>query len=291
MNIKFFPMVALLALAACSSDEKPADAYGNFQALEYTISAESNGRLLALLADEGQHVTNEAVLAVVDSVDLSLRRAQLISQQAAVAARTAPLEAQKRVYNQQIENLERDRVRISRMLKEGAATQKQLDDVEGSIKLAERQIQALEAQFSSLHSETVAIGSQIEQSEEAIRRCTVKSPIEGTILEVYVRKGEFVNVGKPLFTIADLKTLDLKVFVSGDQLVSMKIGQHVKVYVDGFADHRQLTGIVTWISSEAEFTPKTIQTRQERVNLVYAMKVRVANDGTLKIGMPGEIRL
>ncbi|MDD2962822.1 MAG: efflux RND transporter periplasmic adaptor subunit [Bacteroidales bacterium] len=291
MKVKFIIPAVLLAVAACSTKEKPADAFGNFEALEYTVSAESNGRVISQLTDEGRVVAKDSTLAIIDTLDLSLRGDQLASQHTAVIGRATPLEAQKMVYNQQIDNYNRDRERFMRMLKDGAATQKQLDDIEGAIKLAERQIGAVDAQFSSLHSEAAAISSQIEQVKEAVRRCVIKSPIDGTVIESYVRKGEFVNVGKALFKIADLKSLDLKVFVTGDQLASIKLGQQVRVYVDGFESGRELSGTVTWISSEAEFTPKTIQTRKERVNLVYAVKVRVANDGSLKIGMPGEVRL
>lgn len=291
MKVKFIIPAVLLAVAACSTEEKPADAFGNFEALEYTVSAESNGRVISQLTDEGRVVAKDSTLAIIDTLDLSLRGDQLASQHTAVIGRATPLEAQKMVYNQQIDNYNRDRERFMRMLKDGAATQKQLDDIEGAIKLAERQIGAVDAQFSSLHSEAAAISSQIEQVKEAVRRCVIKSPIDGTVIESYVRKGEFVNVGKALFKIADLKSLDLKVFITGDQLASIKLGQQVRVYVDGFESGRELSGTVTWISSEAEFTPKTIQTRKERVNLVYAVKVRVANDGSLKIGMPGEVRL
>jgi HlyD family secretion protein len=291
MKVKFIVPAVLLAVAACSTEEKPADAFGNFEALEYTVSAESNGRVISQLTDEGRVVAKDSTLAIVDTLDLSLRGDQLASQHTAVVGRATPLEAQKMVYNQQIDNYNRDRERFMRMLKDGAATQKQLDDIEGAIKLAARQIGAVDAQFSSLHSEAAAISSQIEQVKEAVRRCVIKSPIDGTVIESYVRKGEFVNVGKALFKIADLRSLDLKVFVTGDQLASIRLGQQVRVYVDGFESGRELSGTVTWISSEAEFTPKTIQTRKERVNLVYAVKVRVANDGSLKIGMPGEVRL
>lgn len=284
-------MAGLSLLAACGTKEKPADAFGNFEALETTISAEANGKVVFCNADEGDLVEANQLLAITDTVDFILRKAQLSSQQAAIEAKNEPLEAQKRVYQQQIENLTRDRDRFARMVKEGAATQKQLDDVEGAIKMAARQIDAITAQFTSLNSETAAISSQIEQANEAIRRCRLTAPVKGTILEAYVKQGEFVNAGKPMFKLADLSALDLRVYISGSQLATVKIGQQVKVYVDGLSDSANLTGVVTWVSSEAEFTPKTIQTREERVNLVYAIKVRVNNDGSLKIGMPGEVRL
>lgn len=284
-------IAGLALMAACGTKEKPADAFGNFEALETTISAESNGKVVVCTVAEGDAVEEGQLLAITDTVDFILRKAQLISQQAAVTAKQEPLEAQKLVYQQQIENLTRDKDRFTRMVKEGAATQKQLDDVEGAIKLATRQIGTIDAQFGQLYSEIAALSSQIELAAEAIRKCRHTAPVEGTILEAYVKQGEFVNAGKPMFKLADLSGLDLRVFVGGDQLAGVKIGQQVNVYVDGLADSSNLTGTVIWVSSEAEFTPKTIQTREERVNLVYAVKVRVKNDGSLKIGMPGEVRL
>lgn len=283
-------IVCVFFLAACGNGEKPADAFGNFEAQEYTISAESNGKVIMCGATEGMAVDSANRLALIDTIDFSLRRSQLISQREAIIAKASPLEAQKGVYEQQIENLQKDKQRFEKMSIEGAATQKQLDDIDGAIKLAAKQAEAVAAQFASLGSETSAVSRQIDQVNESIKRCNVVSPVKGTILEAYVRQGEFVNVGKPLFKIANLEELDLRVYFSGNQLASIRIGQEVKVYIDGDSAKYQLTGRITWISQEAEFTPKIIQTRKERVNLVYAVKVRVTNDGRLKIGMPGEVR-
>ncbi len=284
-------IVCVFLLAACGNGDKPADAYGNFEAQEYTISAESNGKVVECKTNEGMAVDSSGRIALIDTIDFSLRRLQLKSQREAIIAKASPLEAQKRVYEQQIENLLKDKMRFEKMLLDGAATQKQLDDIDGAVKLATKQAEAVVAQFASLNSESLAVSSQIDQITESINRCYVVSPVKGTILEAYVRQGEFVNIGKPLFKIANLEELDLRVYFSGDQLASIRIGQEVKVYIDGDSTNNRLSGRITWISQEAEFTPKIIQTRKERVNLVYAVKVRVKNNGSLKIGMPGEVRL
>ena len=284
-------IACILLLAACGKGEKPADAFGNFEAQEYTVSAESNGKVVICETTEGMSFDSGSRLALIDTIDFSLRKLQLISQRAAIIAKASSLEAQKNVYEQQIVNLRKDKVRFEKMSMDGAATQKQLDDIDGSISLAYRQKEAIEAQFASITAETSAVTSQIDQVSESVRRCNVVSPVEGTILEAYVKQGEFVNIGKPLFKIAKLEELDLRVYFSGDQLAAIKVGQEVKVYIDGDSTKSQLTGKISWISSEAEFTPKIIQTRKERVNLVYAVKVHVENDGRLKIGMPGEVRL
>jgi len=292
MKKTFYVYIAgIVALTSCGSNEKPADAFGNFEAREYTVSSESNGKIVQCSVTDGDLVETKSVLAITDTVDLILKKAQLISQRSAVSGKAASLQAQKMVYEQQIANLTKDQNRISRMVKDGAATQKQLDDVDGAILLAKCQIDAVETQFGPLYEEVDALSRQIDQISESVRRCSVTSPVSGIILEAYVKQGEFVNVGKPMFKLADLSELDLRVFVAGDQLASFKIGQQVSVYIDGETQTAQRTGTVVWVSSEAEFTPKTIQTREERVNLVYAVKVRVKNDGTLKIGMPGEVRL
>lgn len=287
----YFYIAGIVMLVSCGKSEKPADAFGNFEAREYTVSSESNGKIIQCAVTDGDPVEAMEVLAITDTVDLNLRKAQVISQRASVSGKAVSLQAQKGVYEQQIANLTKDQVRLSRMIKDGAATQKQLDDVDGAILLAKRQIEAVDAQFGPLREEVDALSRQIDQIGESILHCSVKAPVSGVILEAYVRQGEFVNVGKPMFKMADLSELDLRVFVSGDQLASFKIGQQVNVYIDGDNEALQRTGTVVWVSSEAEFTPKTIQTREERVNLVYAVKVRVKNDGGLKIGMPGEVRL
>ena len=178
------------------------------------------------------------------------------------------------------------------MLQDGAATKKQLDDIAGQIAVIDRQIESTQTQFTSIKSELDVLKTQMTSTQDLVDRCTVESPATGTILETYIEQGELAGPGKPLFKLADLDNLMLKVYVSGAQLPNVKIGQEMEVLVDKNAEENQsFTGEVVWISSEAEFTPKIIQTKEERLKLVYAVKVKVQNDGTLKIGMPGEVKL
>jgi HlyD family secretion protein len=183
-----------------------------------------------------------------------------------------------------------DQARLSKMFKEGAATQKQLDDIEGQIALAQKQRSAYAAQIAAIEKNAAAVGAQEKVLEDQIRKAVVKAPISGTILEKYVQTGELATPGKPLYKMANLDTLTLRVYVSGKQLSQVKIGGIVKVMIDAESGLKEMSGRIEWVSPEAEFTPKIIQTREERVKLVYAVKVLVPNDGSLKIGMPGEIK-
>jgi HlyD family secretion protein len=194
------------------------------------------------------------------------------------------------VTDQQVKNLQVDQARLSKMFKEGAATQKQLDDIEGQIALAQKQRSAYAAQIAAIEKNAAAVGAQEKVLEDQIRKAVVKAPISGTILEKYVQTGELATPGKPLYKMANLDTLTLRVYVSGKQLSQVKIGGIVKVMIDAESGLKEMSGRIEWVSPEAEFTPKIIQTREERVKLVYAVKVLVPNDGSLKIGMPGEIK-
>lgn len=290
----YFFIITLLAgltIAGCKSGDKLPDAYGNFEANEVTVSAEAQGRILSFRLNEGAIIGLADTLGWIDTTDLGLKRRQLLHQITAMRAKFTSLDAQAAVYTQQMENLQKDKSRFDNMLKEGAATRKQVDDIESAILLATRQAQAVKAQYASLHAEIAALGDQLRQVEEALKRCRIVSPADGTVLVKYLNECEMAHIGKPLFRIADLSELMLRAYVSGSQLNRVAIGQQVKVYVDaGEGRLRELPGTTTWIAGEAEFTPKVIQTREERVNLVYAIKVSVKNDGSLKIGMPGEVR-
>jgi len=280
----------IMIFGACSEQNNKSDAYGNFESDEVTVSSETNGRIVEANIIEGTKVSCGGILAVIDTTNLVLQRSQMDSQEQSVLAQKAGLFAQIAVVEQQIKNFRIDQSRIQKMFKEGASTQKQMDDIDGQIALAEKQKKAYAAQITAIDKSAGAVNAQTDVLSDQIRRSVVKSPISGTVLEKYIESGELAIPGKPLYKISDLDTLTLRVYISGKQLAQVKIGAPVKVMIDADNGIKELNGKVEWISSEAEFTPKIIQTREERVKLVYAVKVRVPNDGTLKLGMPGEVK-
>lgn len=285
-------IVFVLGFVSCRNGEEKADAYGNFEAIQVTVSSLGNGRLLELNVEEGQLLLQDKVYGIVDTFDLHLKRQQAVSQHQAVLSRIATVDAQARVQQQQLTNLGVDRDRIRQLLTSGAATEKQRDDIEGAYRLAEYQMKATTTQIQSITAEAEVILRQVEQINEQIKNCYITSPMSGIVLTKFAESGEVVTFGKPLFKIADLNTLEIKAYISGNRLVDFIIGQEVHVIVDkSKKENKVMTGTVSWMASTAEFTPKTIQTKDERVDLVYALKVRVKNDGSLKIGMPGEIRI
>lgn len=284
-------IISALMLFSCSNNDEVSDAYGNFEAEPIIISSESSGKILSLNIEKGQLVEQSEIVAIIDTVQISLKLKQIEAQKAAVVANRQSIQTQIGVFEEQINNLHTNQKRVQNMLKDGAATQKQLDDIEGQINVLERQIENTRTKFTSVNKELEVLDAQMTASRDMLDRCVVKSPSGGTILETYVEQGELAAPGKPLFKMADLSNLTLKVYVSGTQLPQVKIGDELEVLIDkSVTENQSLKGRVTWVSSEAEFTPKIIQTKEERVKLVYAVKVSVKNDGTLKIGMPGEIR-
>jgi len=276
---------------ACGSDEEKSDAFGNFEADPVIVSAESSGKILELNIEKGQQIEQGAMAAIIDTVQISLKLKQIEAQKAAVTANRQSIKTQIEVFEEQIKNLRINQKRVENMLKDGAATQKQLDDINGQISVLERQIENTRTKFTAVNKELEVLDAQEAASRDMLERCIVTAPAAGTILETYVERGELAAPGKPLFKMANLDVLTLKVYVSGAQLPKVKIGEEVTVFIDeSKTENQELKGRITWISPEAEFTPKIIQTKEERVKLVYAVKVVVKNDGTLKIGMPGEIR-
>ena len=280
----------LLLLVACNSNKERSDAYGNFEAVETTISAEANGKLMSFKLEEGQALDAGVPVGLIDTVDTQLKLLQLKAQITSVGSRTDNLNAQIAVFDKQSENLQVDKNRIEGMFKEKAATQKQLDDVNGALDVVTKQKDAITVQFKGVKDDAAVVRRQIDQLKEQISRCHIKNPVKGTVLAKYVEQNEMVTMGKALYKVADISTLDLKVYVSGSQLSDVKIGRDVKVLIDkSNGTIKRITGKVSWVSDQSEFTPKIIQTRDERVNLVYAVKIKVKNDGSLKIGMPAEV--
>ena len=278
-------------LMACQTNNDTADAYGNFEAEAVIVSAETQGKILELNVDKGDKIEAGYSAALIDTVQLHLQLLQLDAQQTAVAAKRQSIQSQIAVFQEQKTNLEINEERIQKMLKDEAATQKQLDDIQGQISVIDKQIDNTKTQFTLINKEQEVLETQKASVSDKLNRCNIKSPVSGTILETYAEQGELTTAGKALFKIADISELELKVYVSGAQLPHVKLGQQLDVLVDkNSTENQHFSGTITWISSEAEFTPKIIQTKEERVKLVYAVKVTVKNDGTLKIGMPGEVR-
>jgi len=279
-------------LAGCSGREYLSDAYGNFETREYLIAAEGQGRILELLLEEGSTLEESEIVGFIDTMALHLQVKQLEARIKAVEARRSGVRAQIEVQQTQKETMLKERSRLEKLLEDGAATGKQMDDLEGQLATLERQIIGTKSQFETIRAEITALEAQIRMTEEQLSKHIIVNPVNGTVLEKYAESFEMAMPGKTLYKIADLQTMILRVYISGDQLASVKIGQEVGVIIDDPATlETPLKGRVTWVSGKAEFTPKIIQTREERVNLVYGVKVEVANDGRLKIGMPGEIVL
>ena len=289
MKTRSLIIIAAVLLGGCKNKADKADAFGNFEATEVVISAETNGRILQFDRAEGIQVDKGATIALIDTTIFHLQKAEINAGMKSVITRISSINAQNDILNQQIENLNVNITRIGKMLKDDAATQKQYDDLTGQVAVIKKQISANNTQKESVAAELSVYESKKATLNEQIARCLVKSPLKGTVIEKYSEAGEITAAGKPLVKIADLSVIKLKVFVSGAQLGSIKTGQQCTVRIDnGKKGFSSLTGTISYISGKAEFTPKIIQTKDERVILVYAVNIDVINDGTLKSGMPGE---
>lgn len=291
----FFLLLAV-SLTACRENGDTADAYGNFEAQEVIVSAEGNGQLLHFAPEEGQQLQAGQLAGLIDTTQLHLKRLQLQASIQAVTGKTQEVQPQINVLLEQKQNLLREEKRLQALVADNAATPKQLDDVQGQIEVVDKQIAATLSQNKNLNrgilAEISPLQAQISVVEDQIRRCYIINPIDGTVLLKLAEPYEMAAVGKPLYTIANMDELNLRAYISGAQLPDIKLGQEVEVLIDvDEENNRSLPGTINWISDKAEFTPKTIQTKEERVNLVYAFKVKVKNDGSLKIGMPGEVVL
>lgn len=288
---KILPYILVLAtLISCNHRKDLSDAYGNFEAKDVIVSSEATGKILSLNIEEGSVVKTSSLLGVIDTIPSVLQISQLEAKMASVQSKLSGVRAQIAAQVQQKENLQVNVNRIAKLYESGVATQQQKDDVEGQMKLLNKQIEASTTQITSIQKELKVLDENKRLLEYQLSKCKIYSPVKGTILEKYVRAGEMAVAGKPLFKVADLSSLELRCYITGDKLTMLKLGQKVKVLIDsGKGTKAELNGKVTWISSEAEFTPKIIQTKEERVKLVYAVKVNVKNNGILKIGMPGEM--
>lgn len=291
-----FSIIILLTFASCGKSESDYDAAGTFEATEVVVSSEVMGKIVNFDITEGQVVTENQIIGAIDSVQLYLKKQQLLAGRKALTNRKPDIKKQLAAVEQQIETAKTEKKRIQNLLQANAINQKQLDDVNAQIAVLEKQQTALksnlESTSNSLSDEETAMQLQIQQIEDQLLKCKITSPIAGTILTKYAEKGELASPGKALFKVADIQNITLRAYITNDQLSKLKIGQKVKVYSDsGESDSKEYEGTVSWISAKAEFTPKTIQTRDERANLVYAVKITVKNDGLLKIGTYGNVSL
>ncbi len=283
------PCAFLLLACSCGRGESDADAWGTFEAEEVIISAESSGRIVVMNVTEGSELAGGAVIAVTDTTMLVLQRAELAAVTAQAQARLAGIAAQDAVIRQQMENINVNIERTRRMLADGAATQKQLDDLTGQADVLKKQADANNTQRRTVTAELLSVDAKRAILNEQIARSTVRAPFDATVIDKYASAYEITAAGKPLVKLADMKTMKLKVWVSGAQLARVITGAPCTVRIDdGEKGFRTYTGTITHVSEKAEFTPKIIQTKEERVTLVYAVTIELSNDGTIKSGMPGE---
>jgi HlyD family secretion protein len=308
MAIRNITAFAILLLLSCNRNAEKFDASGTFETDEVIVSAQATGQILSFKVQEGQNIPKDSVVGIIDPTDLSLQKEQTQASIQALSEKTADvapqiklLEDQLTVQQTQLDNLLHEQARIENLVKQDAATKKQLDDINYQVEAAKRQMNVTNQQINvqktnvatqnrGILSEGKPLQKKVAQLNEQLQKTNITNPITGTVLTKYAEAGEVTSTGKALYKIADLSTLNLRAYVTGDQLPQIKLGQQVTVLIDSGANHyRKLPGTITWVSDKAEFTPKTIQTKVERANLVYAIKVKVNNDGYLKIGMYGEV--
>lgn len=282
-------ILASIALIACNKNNDKADGYGNFEATEVTISAESNGKIEFLNVEEGTELKSQSQVGLVDTLQLHFAKQQLMASKSTISSKSANVISQKSVLQEQLKTTKLEKTRIRNMYSENAATKRQVDEIEGKVKVIEEQIKSVGTQNAPIVNDLKSIDVQIEKINDQITKSKIMNPINGTVLTKYAEPGEITAFGKPLYKIANLSEMTLRIYVSETQLSKIKVGQKVTVKVDGEKVMKSYPGTLSWIASAGEFTPKIIQTKEERVNLVYAVKVNVKNDGSLKIGMPAEM--
>lgn len=288
--------IATLLLIASCGKESEFDAQGTFEATEIIVSAEATGRILCFDVEEGSTVEAGNIVGAIDSIQLHLQRRQLIAQQSALLSSRPDVKKQVASIREEIAKQKSELARVENMLRDGAATQKQYDDIGAHIRILEGKLEAalstLDKNTSSINGNSVAIEAQIAALDDRIAKCRINSPVSGTLLVKYTQAGELASPGKPLMKVANLDEIFLRAYFTSEQLADITLGDAVTVIADFGGDERySYEGRITWIASESEFTPKSIQTRDSRANLVYAVKIAVKNDGRLKIGLAGEVKL
>lgn len=283
------PFLILASLFSCNKNNDKADGYGNFEATEVTISAESNGKIDYLKLEEGDVLEPKIQVGLIDTTQLYFNKQQLMASKSTVYSKSANVLSQIKVLQEQLKTAQIEKERIQNMFAENAATKRQVDEIDGKVSVILEQIKSVQTQNAPIVNEVKSIDVQIEKINDQIQKSKIINPIKGTVLSKYAEPNEVTAFGKPIYKIADISEMTLRVYVSETQLAQIKVGQKVNVKIDADAGMKTYPGIISWIASSAEFTPKIVQTKEERVNLVYAVKVKVKNDGILKIGMPAEM--
>lgn len=280
---------------ACGNNNGAYDASGTFEATEIMVSSEGAGKIIGFDVVEGQQVKADEQLGLIDTIQLSLKADQLLAGIKALQSRRPEVQKQLAAFQQQLATTRSEHSRVEKLVQANAANQKQLDDLDAQIAIMEKQLAAQKSTLNitqnSISAEVATLEIQLAQINDQLNKCRISSPINGTVLVKYAEAGELANMGRALFKVADMENMHLRAFVTSDQLSQLKLGDEVSVHADFGDTTREYNGIISWISDKSEFTPKTIQTKNERANLVYAVKIAIKNDGYLKIGMYGQIKL
>lgn len=288
-------LVLALAITSCGKGNKAYDASGVFESTEVAVSAEGNGKIMSLDLQEGDRLEAGAVVGCIDTVQLYLSKIQLEASRRAVGSGRLNISRQIAALESQIAKQRQELDRFTKLEQAGASNRKQVEDIQAQLDILKRQLAAqkesLQNTNSNVSGQADALEAQVMQLEDKIRKCVITSPVSGTVLAKYSEAGELAVQGRALFKVADLDNIRLRAYITADQLTGLKLGQSVKVFADqGTSGRKEYAGTLIWISDKAEFTPKTIQTRDERANLVYAVKIAVKNDGLIKLGMYGEVK-
>ncbi|WP_436416064.1 HlyD family secretion protein [Petrimonas sp.] len=294
-STNFLILITAILFASCSGNGNDYDATGSFEATEIIVSSQANGKILSLNVVEGQTLQANEVVGQIDSTQLYLQKMALLSNEQGVRAQRPNINAQTAAIEEQIQTLQRERTRTQNLIAANAANRKQLDDINSQIEILQKQLSAqtstLQKSSANISAQSSALQIQVAQLDDMLQKSTIKSPISGVVLNKFAEPGELAGTGSPLFKIADIENMHLRAYVTNDQLSKVKLNDEVEIRVDaGDGQMKAYIGTVSWISDKAEFTPKTIQTKNERANLVYAIKIAVKNDGFLKIGMYGEVK-
>ncbi len=288
-------VASLIFLYSCGKSNEQYDASGTFEATEIMVSSEASGKILHFVAQEGELLQPGNEIVLIDTLQLFLKKQQLLASINALQSRRPEVNKQIAALQQQIATAKSEKQRAENLVKANAANQKMLDDINAQIVVLEKQLAAqkstLDISNRGISEDVATMEIQVAQLDDQLLKCHIATPINGTLLVKYAQVGELAMPGKVLFKVADMESMILRAYITSDQLTQLKIGQTVKVFADFGEGTREYTGTVSWVSGKAEFTPKTIQTKNERANLVYAVKIAVKNDGYLKIGMYGQVKL
>lgn len=288
---KTLALLTIATLFSCNKNNDKADGYGNFEATEFTISSEANGKIEFLNLEEGTILEPQVQVGLIDTMQLYFTKQQLLASKSTIFSKSANVLSQKSVLQEQLKTALIEKNRIHNMFAENSATKRQVDEIDGKINVIEEQIKSVRTQNKPIVSDAKSVDVQIAKINDQIAKSKIINPIKGTVLAKYTEPNEVTSFGKPIYKIANINEMDLRVYVSEKQLTDIKIGQTVTIKIDGVKEMKSYSGVISWIAAQAEFTPKIIQTKEERANLVYAVKVKVKNDGSLKIGMPAEMWL